>query len=546
MRPLRGILELEEQQPGEFAAARSTSLQSRDVGLGPPDLVSLAKSTSKQPAVRHFHHLSGHPVSGVDSVANYYKGLAKMRPKSPFRGFRYELCGADYYCFNSFTQTDFHFKIESGGKVAVLDADADDATWQQLKLSCVLRFWLAPSPIFRSFFNLEHAYYPGLRLVAPPALSGEDLTYIVQTHRPSEDVELAVALYLVGTVGSHIEELLTEVVQKFPAVLSFVWRLLPQKQAFVTRLAEKVYVSRPDDTQIAFLFVSACVADEQYDQAMPAIPLLLNTMWCCPFSCLAMARLFTKLNRIEDAFACLNAACCARQYQPSQSVELKDSVRFVTSKHSPAAPPNPIELEIIESQVSGLTFWLYKVTAELAIAVSLPRFRANYFGQFRTTEDIDSAIERASVPGTLVSVSDPDLDDLFDPGVHGETKVPAFARELPLCRRFVSVASQVLDQLTQDEMARSKQADVHDAKTLGLLALKLEDPALFDIVGSTLKKNKQFAMFADLVSARLNQPKAWQTLARMKEQKAKTMTATEFNTWTLFRSLAPGMSALAS
>jgi hypothetical protein len=143
-------------------------------------------------------------------------------------------------------------------------------------------------------------------------------------------------------------------------------------------------------------------------------------------------------------------------------------------------------------------------------------------------------------------VSDPEFDDLFDPGVLGEMRVPAFAQKLPLCHRFTSVATQVLDQLTQDEMARSKQTDSSDAKRLGLLALKLEDPALFEVVASALRKSKQFAMFADLVGARLNQPKAWQTLAKTKDQKSKMMTATEFNTWTLFRSLAPGMSALTS
>jgi len=206
-----------------------------------------------------------------------------------------------------------------------------------------------------------------------------------------------------------------------------------------------------------------------------------------------------------------------------------------------------METEVIASQLSGVAFFLYKVTSEIAQRISVKPFRAMLAGRFRATDEVDRAIEAGKITGsTIVSADDPELNELFDPGLSGELRVPGFVKHLPLCHKFATVATEVLDHMNQAEQSKkAKHIEQDEAEDLGLLALKIEDFGVLDVVEKILKKSKQFGLFCELARARLNAPKAWAALAKAKDIKAKTMTATEFATWTLMRSMANGMNALA-
>jgi len=371
-------------------------------------------------------------------------------------------------------------------------------------------------------------------------MSADDLDFLLENHPPCKALELSLAIFLVSH-PDFLEPFTPKLARKFPFALHFLWQILPRRPQFFANACGAVYAARPDDTRLAFLFVSACVADDEPDRALSAVPLLLNAMWCCPFACLAMSRLFLRLSRFEDSFDCLNACCYARQFseaaQPAISLPAT-----MQSRHCPSGSPSAMENEVLASQQFGVAFWLTRVTGEVVQRVMPKQFRSMLAGRFRATDETDRAIEAGSIPGSRIE-SVEDSEQLFDPGVEGELTVPNFVKQLPLCQRFATVATDVLEYVNQAEQARkAKHIEQDEAEDLGMLALRIEDFGLFEVVEKILKKSKQFALFCELVRARLNGPKAWAAIGKAKEVKGKTMSASEFATLTLFRAMADGMS----
>jgi hypothetical protein len=553
MKPIKGLIELEEPSDNHFASLRAESLRTFRRGLGPPDLVSVRKSAGKQTS-RSVHVLCGLQISGPDSLIQYFKSLERSRPTKAFRGFAYSVSGGDYSCFNSFTGTDVQFSAvsDSHGSFSVqLENSAapvsDAVLWQQLRIASVLRFWAAPTPLFRAIQNLPHAHCDALRMLPVAVLTKDDFVYLISNHPPSRELDIAVSYLLIGSAGGDFSERLGMAVGQLPRVLPLVWKILPAHLGFMTPCAETVYRLFPDDTQVAYIFVSCCLEDGDFDRAQPAVPLLTNTMWCCPYSCLAMARLCAFKNEFDDAFACLNAACYARQYQVDAAQRLVQTESGVLHSKSSASPrPGIIEEEAVASQLSGLGYLLYRGVSELARKITPGRFKIMVSQRFRTMEDVDKLLNGGSVAPADGAPPDRELDLLYDPGVFALQgfAIPQYVRDLPLCRRFAAVADSVVDDIGKGEAAvTSRQLDgFAETRKCELLALKLEDNPLLEFVGGHVKKHKQLKAFHELLQLRFNQPRMWQKLVKGGELLAKKMTMNEYNAFLLFRALADGMA----
>jgi hypothetical protein len=316
----------------------------------------------------------------------------------------------------------------------------------------------------------------------------------------------------------------------------------------MTSVAEKAYERFPDDTQVAYVFVSCCVDDGCPDRSQLAVPLLVNAMWACPYACLAVARLCGFRHEFDDAFACLNAACYARQFQSCAAPTLAPPDAGLLHSADAAGPrPGPAEEEAVASQLTGLAYLLHRGASELARKITPARFKMLLSQRFRTTEDVDQLLARAAVAPAAGAPSDRELEleMLFDPGLCAPpaTAVPPYVRELPLCKRFAEVAQAVVDGIARAENAvTARQIDgFTETRRCELLALRLEDGPLLEFVGAYVRKYKQLRAFHELLQLRFNQVKVWQGLVKGGEIVAKKMTVNEYNALVMFRSLADGM-----
>jgi hypothetical protein len=530
-------------------------LQRGITGLGPPDLVCLQKSTSNQSSVQYYHFVSGLQISNTDSFLQYYRTLRAIRPRRAFGKPCYQMPHAEYSCFNSFTGIDLRIKIEnkaiSGASLHSLEgvtADIQPEAWRQVSLCSVLRYWIAPAPLFRAILNLEYRTSPALRLIAPPDLSDSDIDYVLEKHSPSQDLESALACFLLSHSGSRFELLLSKIIAVFPRVLVLVLKLAHINSPFILSQSESAYFRNPDDTSLAYTFAKCCIEAKSVDRALAVVPLLQTSMWSCPMACCVMAILCGQLGLTDDSLYCLNAACHAREYSKDVTPEVDTLAPLIQSHSGPASTVTVVEKEIVSSQICGLSYLLYRATIDLAVKISPNRFKMLLSDRFETESDDGQINPEFMGLNWPEPIDDDDLGCLYDEGVSGEVRIPDAIRRLPRSARFAQIADSVLDDLNYSEMimnARQIEGPL-EAQRIVLLAFRLENPDLCDFVSVQAKKWKQLGLLIDLMRAKLNRPRAWAKLTKKLDIAPKKLTVNEYNAMLLFRSLAPGMGLLLS
>jgi hypothetical protein len=216
---------------------------------------------------------------------------------------------------------------------------------------------------------------------------------------------------------------------------------------------------------------------------------------------------------------------------------------MVQSKSFANPRPWPTEEEAVASQLTGIGYLIYRGISDLTRKINPNRFKLFLSQRFRTTDDVDGLLARSAIAASEAVAVDRDLDLLYDPGVFAmpAITVPAYIRDLPLCRKFASISEAVMEDIGKAEM---RQLDGYgETRKCELLALRLEDNPLLEFVGGYIRKYKQLKMFHELVRLRFNQPKVWQKMVKGWELVAKKTTINEYNAFILFQSLADGMNS---
>jgi hypothetical protein len=328
-----------------------------------------------------------------------------------------------------------------------------------------------------------------------------------------------------------------------PRVIIHFFRIVPKKSPILDTLidyADAAYCNFPDDVTLAHCFIQACLDGDCGHRCAKVIPLLLNSLWCCPISCCAAARLFLELRNFDNSIFCLNAAFFTRQFHRAPPAVLESRLPRRVSKKAPRLRPTLFEGDLVSSQLTGVSQLIYKTTVELARITAPARFRS-------LLKKFTSAPAREIPRGD--SVSSP-LDDefayLYDPGIFHEFEIPKVILELPLSPEFSALANSVIDDLQYREVmvGRKHVVGSDDIRRAALLALAMEDGEMFDAISVYLKRLKKFDVYDSILRLRLKKGEDWCPISRPPQRKVAKMTINEVHARLIFGELSEGISGL--
>ena len=516
MKPISGLIEIQEDAEKDRDALIRTGV----VGIGPPDLVFLEKKHSKNRLITSIHHVSGFDFNNDDSFLKYYQMMVKNRPKKMLGKHRYDVNRCIIYSFNSFVGVDLRVEIKEGKILSMKtlskdgenrDPTLDEEFYQQLRISSLLRFWMPSSPIFRALFNYPIKNCSALNLRKPDEnFSGDDIMYIINNHPISDELEGALAVYLISLGdGNKIISYLNKIIHKIPRIILHFIMLLPNDCSLTKEIAtisRDCFEAMPDSIHVAYACLNFAIATNNLSLCETAVPLLLNGIWSSPLACFGLALLSLHNNSYEDALYYANASCYSRAYKKGKPEELSlyMGLRF-ESKKIPKVNPKNIERNFIASQNSGHYFMLYRIIVAIAKAISPASLRSILKSKLSSQEDT-SSFQKDFYDNRIFSEVD-DLDELYDPGVgtiYPET--PFYIKRLNLSKEFYEIASSVLDDIhTRDTIIKTKRLEsAHEAKRFAIIAFNLGDIDFFNIAYSYLKKLRKVRALIEILRYKMS------------------------------------------
>ena len=560
MKPLSGYIEVAD----DLLTERTSQIHRGVVGLGPPDLVQVDKVQPKYSPIAFYHHLCGYKLDSEESVQEYFALLVKLRSKTALKKRRYSVPTCQICCWNSFRSLDVRMTVSDvkivetkfvGDEDTISEVDGE--IWKELGICSVLRFWTAPTPLFRSLYNVPPLCYPALRMVRPPRLTEEEIVYFVEHHEKSETAELALAGYLVSLGDwNEVRDLLKNVIlRKMPRVVCWLFHLLPRNSEVAKRFmkqAKFAYTLYPDDCLLGLTLVQFCADIESVADCEIALPLLKGSMWSSPVACCAMAKVMLMLRRQEDCLYCLNAAFYAKMLHKAPHVCVNTVIPQVESRKAPRGRPNPVEREVFESQKYEIEFFLYETLHEAINVMTLAKVRGVLKNKFRTSKDHSVTLGNESMCAEFPPQSpmdDSDLDFLYDPGVESDNEIPDVIRRLPLCQQLSRLLSEITEDFaTRDATMNGKRWDMSSEIRKALLtALKLQDWQMLHTLAPLVKSTKKLKAIRQLIMFRLASAPRWNSVSRKiaKHDVAPHDTSmNEHNALTVVYSLAEGIDKL--
>lgn len=611
MKPLSGIVEL----TGNFLQEREMEINNGVIGLGPPDLICLWKSKSKIKNVISFHHLCGFPMDSENDALHYFNILLKMRPKKVFGQVRYDITQAKFCIWNSFSKVDFHISIQN----KVIDSitisnpvtnetrqanpnEIEPNLWRELRLSQILRFWIAPTPIFRTIYTLPIKSYGALRLLNPPKLTEEDIQFIVDNHQPCQEVEFALASFLISKSAtiSNLEHLLKEIIiPKMPRVLYHFIPLFPNTRGTnlsktFSVLSNLAYESMIDDIHLACCNVLFAIESENIDSCQSSIPILLNGLWCSCEACCAMAHLAISSGLTTESLFYTNAACYARNYRHGENFIQDLPTPKLESKKAPKSNQKKFEVDFLKSIPSnGHQYLIYRTIVAITTIASSLKVRTILKKKFDFTSSPLSSLSKRSNSIPIVSSSRTNsenqnnqiqIDDqnfskdstgkliramndveyaefcgqptqpddtsllLYDVGVGTiNPEIPFYVKNLPFSTEFSAIANKALDDMQmRDSFMRNKKIDLPDmAKTASIIAFKLCDINLLNLTMSAFSKMKKHKIILELTKMKLLPFQKWEPISKsIQETTVNKMTINEYNALMIMSQLANGIASL--
>lgn len=422
MKPLSGLVEIND----DLLAERQNIIREDLIGLGPPELICLHKYQVKN-TFTSYHHVCGFPMGGENEILEYFSLLLKSRPKRFFGKVRYDISESQFCIWNSFLHYDVRVIVKDkniksitirtpseygndnsnkGKNKNKIPKKMTASSWNELRLSSMLRFWMSPSPIFRSIYNYPYKYSPALRLITPPNFSDDDIRYIVDNHKASPELEAALACYLISTSSNikKLKQLLTDIIlPNFPRVICHFVSLFPHScspnlSKEFTILSNFAYQRMVDDVYLAFSSVNFAIEMNDISMCSSAIPILLNSLWASPEACCGMAKIAVYRGSASDALYFANAACFARKFRLGNP----DTLDFITpkleSKKAPRARPKAIETELVASQqTDGHYYLIYKTIVSITSIASSIKIRAMLKSKFGISNNLVSSHSGSSV-----------------------------------------------------------------------------------------------------------------------------------------------------
>ncbi|OHT16388.1 hypothetical protein TRFO_13249 [Tritrichomonas foetus] len=575
MKPISGLVEVSNDLPRE----RQSELGQGVVGLGPPDLVCLFKHHSKKKGIPYYHHVAGYPMGSEHSIIDYFTTLLKARPKKILGKVRFEIHNAQFFCWNSFENRDIHINIKNRALASMKIAFPEDSSetnkshkisnlkknkelWNQLRISSILRFWMAPSPVFRAIFNYPYKNYPALRLLSPPELTTTDIEYILDHHSCSHELDAALACFVVSLSNfKKITKYLTLILPKMPRVICHFISFFPSHTKYsiaLSNISKDNYIRFPDDILLAFSCVHHAIEVDDLTICETAIPILMNGIWSSPEACCAMAKLAVYRKNASDALFFANAACYTKKFVSGVPQVLSFISPKLESKKAPRMRPKMIETELVASQTSGHYNLIYQTIVLITSIASSIKVRTMLKNKVeKKTDKKAEKKEKAFLSENHISnleqhcpVSEMNmLDDLYDPGVLiSNIEVPFYIKSLPISSTFMQISTTALNDIQlRDNVMRTKRIESsQDARNVAIIALKLRDPDLYEVSMSALKKMKKLRVISELMKMRLLTGPKWCPLPKSTEVSLSKMTMNESNSLVVMRQLSQGITSTLS
>lgn len=459
--------------------------------IGPPDLVSAPKVHSKKTNSKINFYVCGFQTDKFDCIFELFDNVIKMQPKGIFKKHKYEITEMNFSTWNSFENYDVTFSIKLNDKNIEYEITGKEKSlidlqkmFQEIKLSQALRYWYLP----KNIFNLQSVEKKELKIFRPCNFSNDEILYIAENHPYSNEVELAIANYLISLGDfAKIKEIFLMIIKKLPKTICHIFNILSKFPKFKNEICELLiesYKHFPDDILIAYNYILLSSDISEYANV---VPLFMNGFWFSPIGCACMSHLIMKSETPEDAIFCLNAAFYSKtnlKNGKSHSIDFSKKKIKKTDKTI-----SSFEKDLISYLSYDHRYHIYDELNELTKAVSQIRIRTILNDMLSSKQDTHYTDFEFRCP----SRPPPSTDNLYDPGISSSTALPAFIKTLPLSSEFYDIANDFFDDVQfKDRILRVKKL-INESEALKALSVsvRLRNAELYSLALSDLRSKRK-------------------------------------------------------
>lgn len=485
MKPISGLVEIPDT--GRLKE-RVEFLKNNNAGLGPADLVLLTKK-SGQNEFTTYSHFSGLNIHKENDAKDFFNDLDSRIPHKLLGQVQYELAKAVICIWNPFSKVDVRVQVDDSNNVTAKAYNSDNqesefkqTMWREIGIASTLRYWFPYDQLFRSVYNLPYVECYPLNVKKPSKLSEDDITFISENLNQSNDLDYALALYLLAnTQNPDFFNYIVILRASFPRIPAAILHFIPLTSPLADKMYDYLvltYAKYPEDSLLASILFEMASARKDKVRVNQVLPSIKNSYWSDPISCMCSAKSFMKSSKYEDSKVIANAAFYCREYQEPKLPKFEPELPEAPSGRAPRSVPRTIEKEIIESQLDGVSDIIYRIIFELRESYGVMRLKdAKNYPQPKGGVLADQ-VYQGNTNNSIESLnSDAELDELYDPGVTSHNNVPQMFYKLPFSTYFFDVL-EVIDE-ESDQVSRLKRLGVvntqPDARHAAILALKTGD-----------------------------------------------------------------------
>ncbi|EAY03212.1 hypothetical protein TVAG_049960, partial [Trichomonas vaginalis G3] len=500
MKSISGIIEIPDDGCLE---RRISDLNHMYWRLGPADLVISKKSISNS-KIKTYSYFSGLSFNKISDLNILYDQISANFSRNHIGKMKIEFEEIVVCCWNVFSKYDCRFHITKDKKITINTYDCNNnqifvknISFKEATLSSALRFWIPYEQLFRSLYNLQS--YKVDEKSMPAYFSYNDLARIASELQPSEDLEYALAIYcLTNLKGNEFYSIIDSFLKPFPRIVARILHFIPYSSNLANNLYHYLINSQqlsPDDIYIAKCILEMSSSRNDKATIQKITPLLQNSVWSSPSSCMCFAKYLINNKKFEDAKTIANGAFFSLEYkEPERRSCVQKNVCYQNGFFLKPSP-SKIEIEIIESQADEESDFIYKIVSELKENYEISKLKDVYnypLMKPKNGEVIYLYFKGNTNRNNSESSFDiDDLEDLYDPGVSAQLTVPQSFYNLPFSPFFDDVLKTIeTESLALERLIRNGSVKTKDGARYALvLGLKTGNKKAFKI-GMNYFRNK--------------------------------------------------------
>ena len=455
---------LDESDAENFEGQRLQEISGMKNGLGPDDMVRLEKiEHSTQKTMVTYHHVIGLEMNSPTDFVSYCEQISESNKS------KYKVIRGTINCINSFRQTD----------TFINPSEPPDCDWNELRMSCILRYYRARFPAVTCVFGGEPIFTKCLNLVPlASTVTRNDLEFVVKNHPLSNEFFEALGrLMIVSLETKDLVRFICDFWHKISHVLPIILSLLSPNHKILNAIyiqIENHLVSFPDDVTMACILINHYISSGRVSECGKLIPLLLSVVWDVPLAGIALARVCIAEQKYADAFEYLNAVA----YSVGWPVKISEDDMSMTEKR------------LLRTPLTGPYSDYYDVIAELYSAVGSEKVQ-KMVQEFDESRDISDNTQFVTRPSHQFCVEEFEGSEkfLYDPGITEDAAICG-KRQTPFARPFQDMIKAVVGSITKHErLCVRRTAIANDATGNLVTAIKQKDAKMIKQIFDYAKKS---------------------------------------------------------